>query len=135
MAMQEALIARLKAAVGIVAIIDGDMRISFFGRVREAALPALTLQTITNTDGWSHQGPTGLDQVRVQFDCWAATRPAALALARAVRAEMQEARDQDGVRFHPGRRDSERMFDEGEQGGGAVLFRVSQDFLFYHEEI
>lgn len=133
--MEEELIARLKAAAGIAALIDGPKRISLFERVRDADLPALTVLVVSVEDGWSHEGPTGLDWKRVRIDCWAATRPAVVALARAVRAEMQEQRDRDGVRFHPARRDAERSIDEGEQDGGSPLFRVSQDYTFYHEEI
>ena len=135
MAMEEAVIARLKQDAGVAALISGPNRISWFERIEGAALPALTLLAVSTDDGWSHDGPTGLDRARLRIDCWADTRTAAKALARAVRPVMEAGGDQDGIRLHPARRVSERDFDEGEQDGGDALFRVSQEYQLYHEEI
>lgn len=135
MAMEEALIARLKAAAGVSVMADGPGRITYFERTRAAGLPAISVLTVSVDDGWTHDGPTGLDWVRMRIDSWASTRSEAIALKSAVREEMQQARDVDGIRFHPARRDAERSIDEGEQDGGDPLFRVSQDYTFYHEEL
>ena len=132
MAMEEALIARLAGAAGIAAL--AGSRISWAGRVRGDPLPCLVLHLIAPGRAWSHDGPDGLDHPRVQFDAWAATLDDALALARAVRGEMEQAASQDGVTFHPAMLASAQWTDEGEQDGGSPLFRASQDFQFYYEE-
>lgn len=135
MAMEEALVARLKAAAGAEVLSEGPNRITYFERVRDAGLPALSIMSVSNTDGWSHDGPTGLDWVRMRIDIWAATRTEAVALKRVVRAEMQQSRDVAGVRFHQAERLAERNIDEGEQDGGEALFHVQQEYGFYHEEL
>lgn len=136
MAMEEALIARLDAAVGMLvgSDADGDPAIKWGDRPR-GVLPALVLTKVSPGRDYDHDGWDGLDEPRVQFDAWAATAEAAAELSRAVLAEMEAGADVDGVRFHAAMLDSETWSDEGEQDGGAPLFRVSQDFLFYHEEI
>lgn len=131
--MEEALVARLQLAPE-VAFYAGN-RVSWFGFNRGDALPAVALVKVSPGREWTHDGPDGLDRPRVQFDCRAASADAALALARAVQALVETADDVMGVRFHPAMIEREDFIDEGEQDGGAPLFRVSQDYLFYFEEI
>lgn len=133
MPMEESMIARLAGVSGIAALV-GD-RISWFGRVRGDALPALALSKISPGREWTHGGPIELDRPRVQIDHWAATETEAVALARAVQAELEVQADVGGTRFHPAMLDGEGWTDEGEQDGGAPLFRISRDYFFYHEQI
>lgn len=133
MPFEEALRDRLLGAPAVAAIV-GEA-ISWFGRDRAGGLPELTLSHITPGEDWTHDGPMALAEARVQFDAWAADADVALALKRAVKAEMQVAADMSGWRFEPAILEVEQSSDEGEQGGGDPLFRVRQDFLFFHEEI
>jgi hypothetical protein len=54
-----------------------------------ATLPALVYQLIP-ADGpiYTHEGDTGTDVARVQFDCWADTYEAAVALHEELRAAV-----------------------------------------------
>lgn len=131
--MEEDLIARL-AGVSSIAALVGD-RISWFGRQRGDALPALMLSKISPGREWTHTGPDGLDRPRVQFDCWAAGDGDAAALARALRDALELSADVGTTRFHPAMIDGEGWSDDGEQDGGAQLFRISQDYLFFHETL
>ena len=128
--MEEALVARVVAA----ATPAGDS-VSFLDRQRGDPLPAITLLTITPGEDWNHAGPTGLDEPRVRFDCYADSDEGALALKRAVRAEMRQARETGGVRFHPAELVAERWLPDGEQDGGQAVFRIQLEFQFFHEEI
>lgn len=131
--MEEALKARLLAAPAVAAIVGEN--VSWFGRDRAGGLPELTLTHVTPGEDWTHDGPMELAEARVQVDAWTADPDDALALKRAVKAEMQNAAVIDGWRFDPASLEAEQSIDEGEQGGGDPLFRVRQDFLFFHEEM
>jgi hypothetical protein len=54
-----------------------------------SALPRITFSRASNTPVTSLSGSSGLDQVRMQVDCWAASYPEAKALARQVRTILQ----------------------------------------------
>lgn len=131
MAMEEALVARLAAAPGIAAIV-GD-RIDWFDR--PSALPALVLTKVDAGREWTHDGPDGLDEPRVRFECWAGTKAAVAALGRALLAEMELPADRDGTRFHEGSLEFERWDRPDDVDGGIAVFRVTMDFTFFHEEI
>lgn len=125
---------------GVTAIADlaGD-RISWFARVRGDAGPAVVLNVISAGRMWTHDGPDGLDHPRLQVDSYGETELQAVALARAVRTELEQAADvalPGGVvwRFHPAMQDGEGWAHEGEQDGGAPLFRVSRDYFLYHQQ-
>lgn len=138
MAMEEALLARLRGAAALVPLF-GD-RWDWFDRPRidddngEATMPAGSLTAIDPGEEWTHDGPDGLDEARVRFELWATTKANLVACKRAVRAEMQQYRDVLGWRFHPASLELER-FDTDDEEGSETLFRVSMDYLFYHEEI
>lgn len=128
--MEEALIARLVAADT-----SADDRWSWHERVRDDAPPSGVLMKVSPGEEWTHEGPDGLDRPRVRFDLYGSTDVEVLALSRAVKAEMRLARDVEGVRFHPAMLDADRTLPGEEQDGGAALFRIQLEFLFYHEEI
>lgn len=133
MPMEESLITRL-TAVTAISDLAGD-RVSWFARQRGDSVPVIAMVKISPGRDWTHDGPDGLDRPRVRFDYWAATGDQVIALQRATQAEMETTADVDGTRFHPGMLQAERWIDEGEQDGGEGLFRLQQEFLFYHEEI
>ena len=136
MAMEEALLTRLREAARLASI-SGD-RVDWFDRPRAdddapaATLPAITLFKISPGRDWTMDGPDGLDEPRVQFDCWAERKDVAVALARALLAEMEQPRTVDGWRFHEASLELERWTID-EDAGGAALFRVQMDFTFFHE--
>jgi Protein of unknown function (DUF3168) len=131
--MEAALITRLNAVPAITGL-TGD-RISWFDRVRGDGLPALVLTQISPGREYTHDGPDELDRPRVRFDCWADDQVSAKALARAVLTTMESAADVGDVRFWPAELQVARDLPEAEQDGGAALFRVQQEFLFFHETI
>lgn len=133
MAMEEDLVARLTGDAGVAALV-GDA-VSWFGRVRTDALPALILQKVSPGREYDHAGPDGLDGPRVQFDCMATTATDAVALSRAVIACMEPAATVGDTKFHTAFLEGEIWIDESEQDGGDALFRLALDFVFYHEEI
>lgn len=131
MAMEEALVARLVAALGGTV----GNRVSWFERQRGDGLPALTLNPVSPGRSYAHDGPDELDGPRVQIDCWAARADTVQALRRAVRAEMETAADVAGVRFYPAFVENDTWIGADEQDSGEPLFRVILDFQFYHEEL
>lgn len=130
MAMEEALVAWLVSA-GTLA----EDRVSWFQRVRGDAVPAITLSKISPGRDYTHDGPDELDLPRVQFDAWAETDELAVALARQIRPLIEGGGISEGNLFHPGELVGELWAAEGEQDGGAQLYRAMQDFQFYHEEL
>jgi hypothetical protein len=128
MAMEEALVARLKAATGV------PSKVAWFERPREGGLPCVTLQEVSAGEDWTHDGPDGLDSPRVQMDCWATTGTAAMAAARALKAEMErtDTVTVGGWIFHPASLELKRATID-ELDGGTKVFRVQQDFEFYHQ--
>lgn len=138
MAMEEALVARLAGAAAIAALLptagDGSKPVSWLGRQRGDPLPAILLAHVSPGREWDHAGPDELDLARVQIDCVATNSAKLAALARAVQAEMEQARTQSGVLFHPAQLEMQGWSDEGEIDGGETHFRAMLDFTFYHEE-
>lgn len=128
--MEEALLARLLAASPIAAIV-GD-RVDWDDR--SDPMPSLTLTKVSPGREWTHDGPDGLDDPRVQFDCWASTKAARTALARAVLAEMEQPRVAAGWRFHEGSVELERWTREDDLPGEIPVFRAQLDFTFFHQE-
>jgi hypothetical protein len=59
--------------------------------IQGAAMPRVTYQRISTAPSNGLNGNAGLDQVRVQVDCWAKTMPAVSSLAAEVRAIMEAA--------------------------------------------
>jgi len=57
--------------------------------VQGATLPAVTYQRISTAPDYSHDGGSGLAQVRIQCNCWASTAVGAIALAAALRAVVE----------------------------------------------
>ncbi|NBW09764.1 MAG: DUF3168 domain-containing protein [Caulobacteraceae bacterium] len=125
--------ARLAADTAIAALVGNA--VSWFEKNRADGYPCLILNTIEPGRDYTHEGPDGLDNPRIQFDCYGTTDVQADALALAVRDEMEGSGVWGGSRFGPGFLESENSFTEGEQDGGQRLYRVSLDFTFYHSAI
>lgn len=94
----ELLVDTLTGAAAVMAIIGNNdspetARLYPMVRLQDPALrvdlPAITFQEIFVNTNPSVDGDTaGLDQTRMQVDCWAKTHTAAMALADAVRTAM-----------------------------------------------
>lgn len=84
------------------------------------ALPAISYQRISNDPLADYNGDDGLDNVRLQVDCWGATYGAVKQLGEQVRAAFESA----GMVFNL---DNDR--DEFELE--TKLYRLSMDFLIW----
>jgi hypothetical protein len=122
--MEEALRALLLASSSVTAITAG--RINWGAHPQGVQGPRLLLTLISDVGGHDLQGPDGLSEMRVQFDCDAEVYADAKALGRAVRVLL------DGYRlgsfrgvFHAGTRDDR----EGGTNEADLPFRVSLDFI------
>lgn len=133
MAMEEALVERI-AADATLAPLVGEA-VSWFDRQRGDPTTAISLSKVSPGREWTHSGPDGLDRPRVRFDMWSEDADRAAAMGRAVLAMMEAPATVDGVRFHVAEIAAERWFAEGEQEGGEPLYRVQQEYLFFHEEV
>lgn len=56
-----------------------------------ATLPALTYSRVSSVRQYTHSGPSGLDDARIQVTCWDTTYDGAKALATAVRQDLEAA--------------------------------------------
>ena len=101
-------------------------RVNFGAHPQGQPFPAIVLNTISETEGYTLQGPNGVTNTRVQVDCYAQTYGAAKRLSRAVRSLLsghQQGAFQ-GV-FLAGSR-------EGREGGSNDAerpYRASLDFM------
>lgn len=125
MGMEEALVARLKAAAG--------GKVAWGERPRTGGLPVDTLAYVAPGREWTHDGPARLDRARVQIDTWAETGPAALARSRTILAAMEAADSDHGWGFHPAQLEMRSGPEPDDLDGGGKVWRVMQDFTFYHE--
>lgn len=139
MSMEADLVTFLGANAGVAAaagITGGALSISWGLPKQGWPWPALVISMVDPGREYTHGGADGLDGPRVQFDALAETDVAATALADAVRAAIEAGGTVAGARkFHPGWLESRTTVDEGNLEGGRPLFRVMQEFQFFHEEI
>lgn len=123
--MQAALRTRLISA-GTAA----GSRVTWVERPQLSALPAITLQTISDGRPQHLKGFDGARGTRVQIDCWASTYAAALSLARAVIAALQPPAVISGKKFGQAQIDGQR--DLGEDVSGTFIHRQSVDLIIWH---
>lgn len=121
--------ARLLADATVAAIIGA--RVDWVERPQKSALPAISLQTISDPRPLHLKGMDGARSTRVQCDCWAATYAAALALARAVIAALSPPATISGKKFGHAQVDSQRDLGEA-LADGSFVHRQSVDFLVWH---
>ncbi len=128
--MEEALVARLRAATAVAAI--AGPRTSWFERPRKGGFPCIVLTEVSPGREWTHEGPDGLDRPRVRFDCWAESDTTALALSRAVLTEMEQPRTVADWVFHEAAIEARRT-DIDDLDGGTKVFRVQMELSFFHQ--
>lgn len=121
--MEEDFRALLLADTAVTGFV-GD-RINFGEHPQGAAYPAAVLQTISNVTDMHMNGAGGLEQGRVQVDCYGETYAAAKTLARAVTTALHFHRDEN---FFFINQISSRDSREGGSNEVRRLYRVSLDF-------
>jgi hypothetical protein len=129
--VEEALLAHLLASPDVSAQVG--TRVYAGDRPQGSGLPAITIARISGGPEYADEGEIGLDNPRVQIDCWALTYTAAKRAARAVRAALSGLdAEVGGVRFHLATLETER--DDRERGSNAAeyQYRVSQDWLIWN---
>ena len=121
--MEEEFRAILLSSIGLSALV-GD-RINWGAHPQGQAFPAIVLNTISDIDGITMDGPMRLTQGRVQADCYADTYGVAKLLSRAVLSVLHgySSGALQGV-FHAGSRESR----ESGPTEADRPFRVSIDF-------
>jgi hypothetical protein len=125
---QAALRARLLAASPITALVA--QRVYWMSRPQGSALPAITLQTISDEREQHMKGFHGVQSARVQVDVWGETYGSVRDIANKVIAALVPANTANGIRFDRGFVDSIR--DLGERTETAFLHRASIDFIIHH---
>lgn len=127
--MEEALVAKLLASAGVTALVGN--RINWTRRPQGNATPAVVLNMIDGSPGYTLAGPDGLYRNRVQVDCWAKTYAQAKLTARAVDAALSGFKGvSGGVSFRAVFIDSER--DDYAAEGPDPLNRTMLDLMVWH---
>ena len=125
--MEESLISLLLSDSGLAALVSN--RIHPGSLPQGATLPAIVMNRISGGPQYADEGETGLNEARVQFDCWAATYSQAKLVARAVIDRLSAF---DGVvgttTFANIMLDDERDLRETGSNAAEYSFRTSLDF-------
>jgi hypothetical protein len=126
--MEEAIIARLLADSGVAAIVA--TRVFPGSRPQGSALPAAVLNRISGGPEYADDGEVGLEQGRMQIDCWAATYGEAKLLARAVTACLSAFEGTiNTTTFEFIELENERDLREGGGNSADYPFRTALDFV------
>jgi len=130
--MEEAIIQRLLGTAGVSAIVGTRV---FPGSVPQASsLPAIVINTISGGPQYADDGEIGLDETRIQIDCWAETYSAAKLLGRQVRASLSAfVGTVDGVVFPYILLDVIRDMREPGANQSEYLYRTNMDFIVWSE--
>lgn len=102
-------------------------RVYWVTRPQAAALPAVTLQIISDLRPQHLKGFDGLRGTRVQIDCWGATYADVTALKEAVLAAIVPENKANGIRFDRAIIEGEQ--DLGEQTQTVFIYRASFDVI------
>ncbi len=130
--MEEAFIAYLLAAGAISTLVSN--RVFPFSRRQGSTLPAITVQRIGGAPEVADDGEAGIEEVRMQVDCWATTYAGARELSRAVRDRLSTFRGTTGgVDFLHVELDNDQDLRESGANAAEYLYRVSLDFLVWFE--
>jgi len=130
--MKEQLRVRLLADPDVAALVES--RISWGSRPRMDCLPAVCLHLISGVRQYHLGGSSDLVQSRVQADCWAQTYAAATQVSRAVIAELSGLRDA-AMRVQGAFVADERDLPDEGTAADEILYRVSLDFMIWHEGV
>lgn len=99
MTIDDALYSLISGDAGVAALISDRVYPDLLPE--KVTFPAMTYQEISLTPTVSHDGDSHLDESRYQFDCYAATRSGARAIADALRTLLSGKRtSQPGFVIH-----------------------------------
>jgi hypothetical protein len=129
--MQAELRTRLKDDATVSGLVG--TRIDWITRPQGKALPAITLQTVSDPRPQHMSGNQDTRQTMVQADCWGSTYASARATADAVVACIIPAGDVGEIRFLRSFVDNER--DGAEDTETGLVYRVSVDLRITHTPI
>jgi hypothetical protein len=128
MGCEQAIIAKLLATSGVTALI-GE-RVYPGVRPQASAVPAVVLNLISAIPSYSDDGEDGIQEDRLQIDCWGETYASIKALAHAVRAALSGFRGTvEGVDIRYIVLDREQDLQESGTNASDYPVRVSMDFL------
>lgn len=130
--MEEALIAHLLADAGVTALVGARV---FPGSLpQKLDMPALVFTRVDGAPLYADDGEVGLEDPRIQIDCWGLTYTAAKLLARAVVERLSAFDGTVGATtFQYIMLDAERDFREGGSNNAEYLYRTSLDFTVWNE--
>lgn len=128
--MEEAIRTLLLADSGVSS--RASDRVNFGTHPQGQPFPAIVLNTISDAEEYTLDGPNGLSQGRVQADCYGDSYRSAKELSRAVRSLLSgyQSGAFQGV-FHVSSRDSR----EGGTNEADRPYRVSMDFMVHFNTI
>lgn len=129
--MQSELRTRLKNDATVSGIVG--TRIDWVERPQAKALPAMTLQTISDPRPQHMGGDQATRQTLIQMDSWAESYKAARDLANAGIACLESGADVSSVRFLRSFVDGDR--DLSERTDTQTIYRVSVDLRITHTTI
>lgn len=126
--IEEAIIQRLLATSGVTSIVG--TRVFPGAKPGGASLPAIVFNKISGGPIYADEGEVGLDESRIQIDCWGATYTAAKNLSRAVRGSLSGyVGTSQGTETLFCSLDIERDIRESGSNASEYLYRTSMDFL------
>jgi hypothetical protein len=129
MDFQGALRARLLAAPSVTAVVA--QRVAWVERPQGGALPAITLQVISDPRPQHFTGFQDLRATRVQVDVWGDDYGDVTSGAEAAIAALGPAATSNGISFD--RSFVDDIGDLGEQTETAFIFRKRIDFIVHHQ--
>jgi hypothetical protein len=125
---EEAIIQTLLNDGGVTALIS--TRIYPGVRLQGSALPAAVFNVISATPSYSDDGDDGIEENRVQIDCWGETYSSAKSVARAVIGALSGfGGSVDGVDIKYVSLDMHHDSTEGGTKASEYLHRTSLDFI------
>ena len=126
--MEEALIAKLLADVGVAALVS--TRVYVGARPQASLLPAIVVNVVSAIPSYSDDGEDGIEDARVQIDCWGETYSSAKLVSRAVKTALS-AFDGivSGITFRFISLDLEHDLRESGADTADFPFRTSLDFI------
>jgi len=127
--MEADFIALLLADPGVSGIVSD--RVRPFAAPQDEVRPSITIQRVSGAPGYADDGEIGLNEARLQVDCWGNTYGAVKDLARFVQLATSAVRDvtQGTTFFVYIMLDNERDFRESGANAAEYLFRTSLDVI------
>jgi hypothetical protein len=130
--MEEALIAYLLADSGVAGFVGNRVFPGSLPQKRE--LPAIVFTRVDGAPLYADDGEVGIEDPRIQIDCYGETYKSAKLTARAVVARLSEFDGTTGgVKFQFVMLDAERDFRESGSNSAEYLYRTNLDFICWNE--